>query len=97
MILLLEMMKLLLFGKRCECQKIEFLIFEKKIIGGQLEILDLVDQILKFFTGFENLNFHQKVQMYEMMKIIGWKSGIMYLWNTIDKLMELWKNYLLKM
>jgi hypothetical protein len=32
-------------------------------IGGQLEIQDLVDQILKFFIGFEKVNFHQREAM----------------------------------
>jgi hypothetical protein len=57
-------------------------------IGGQLEIQVLVGQILKFFIGLVILNFHLRILMYEMMKIIGWKYGIMYLWNTTDKLIE---------
>jgi hypothetical protein len=61
--MLLEMKKVLIFGPNQECLEIEFHILIKMKTGGQLEILDLVDLILKFFTGFENLNFHQKVQM----------------------------------
>jgi hypothetical protein len=63
MSLLLEMKRLLKFGKKYECLKIEFLIYEKMIIGGQLEIQDLVDQILKFFIGFERVSFLQNEVM----------------------------------
>jgi len=49
--------------------------------GVLLEKLDLVDQILKFFIGLVIQNFLQKIQMLKMMKIIGWKFGIMFLWN----------------
>jgi hypothetical protein len=66
-------------------------------IGGLLEIQDLVDQIVKFFIGLVKVNFHQRIQMYEMMKIIGWKYGIMYLWNITDFQIENWKNFQLKM
>jgi hypothetical protein len=80
----LEMKNQQLFGLVLVCLKIEFLTFQKKIIGGLQVILDLVDQILKYFTGYEIVNFHQKEVMFEMTKKIGWKSGIMYLWNSIN-------------
>ena len=86
--MLQEMIFQLLFGSLVECQKKEFLIYEKKIIGGLLETLDLVDLTQKFFIGFEKVNFHQNEVMLEMMKIIGWKSGITFLWNIIDFQME---------
>jgi hypothetical protein len=74
--------KVLIYGKKFEFLKIKFHFYEKKIIGGgQLEKHDLVDQIQRFFTGFEIQNFHQKIQMLKAMKIIGWKFGIMFFWN----------------
>jgi hypothetical protein len=88
MLMLQKMNFQLLFGKVFEYQKIKFLIFEKMIIGGLLVQHDLVVQILKYFIGFEKVNFHQKKAMFEMMKAIGWKSGIMFLWNTIGFQME---------
>jgi len=58
-------MNRLLFGKRFESQKIKLVICLKKIIGGdQLDKLDLVDQILKFFTGYEKVNFLQIEAMF---------------------------------
>jgi hypothetical protein len=72
------------FGKKLECQKIEFHFYLHQKTGGQHEILDLVVQIQKFFIGFENQNFHQNDQMFEMTRIIGWKFGIMFLWNLIN-------------
>jgi hypothetical protein len=54
-----KMISQLLFGSLVECQKVEFLICEKTITGGLLEQLDLVDQIQKYFIGFERANFHQ--------------------------------------
>jgi hypothetical protein len=71
-------------GLMYEYQKIEFRIYQKKIIGGLQEILDLVDLIQKYFIGFEKANFRQKIVMFEMMKVIGWKFGIMYLWSLIN-------------
>jgi hypothetical protein len=60
-----------------------FHILEKKTIGGdQQDSQDLVDQIQKFFIGLGILNFHLQEVLFEMMKKIGWKSGITYLWNT---------------
>jgi hypothetical protein len=82
--MLLEMKNQQVFGLMYECQKIESHIYQKKIIGGRLEILDLVDLIQKYFIGFEKVNFRQNEVMFEMMKIIGWKFGIMYLWNLIN-------------
>jgi hypothetical protein len=73
-----------IFGQVCECQEVEFLIYQKKIIGGQQEILDLVDQIQKYFIGFERVSFRQNEVMFEMTRIIGWKFGIMYLWNLTN-------------
>ena len=64
----------------------EYTIFhtlEKKIIGGDQQVsLDLVDQTLRYFIGWENQNFLQNEALFEMTKKTGWKSGIMYLWNT---------------
>jgi hypothetical protein len=58
-----EMKKQHEFGKEFECQKIEFHFYQLQKTGGQHDQLDLVDQIQKFFTGFENLNFHLFDQM----------------------------------
>jgi hypothetical protein len=82
--MLLEMKNQQVFGLVYEYQRIEFRIYQKKIIGGRLEILDLVDLIQKYFIGFEKVSFHQKIVMFEMTKIIGWKFGIMCLWNLIS-------------
>jgi hypothetical protein len=82
--MLQEMKNLLKFGLKLECLEIEFHILIKMKTGGQLEIQVLVDQIQKFFIGLVILNFHQRILMFEMMKRTGWKSGIMYLWNTKD-------------
>jgi hypothetical protein len=72
------------FGKMFECQKKESHICQKKIIGGLLEILDLVDQIQRFFIGFEMKIYHQNEVMYEMIAKSGWRFGIMYLWSLIS-------------
>ncbi|MDR2639862.1 MAG: hypothetical protein LBC61_00540 [Candidatus Peribacteria bacterium] len=82
--MLQEMRNQQLFGRTFECQKIRFHTSQKKIIGGQLEILDLVDQIQKYFIGLGKKSFHQNEVMFEMMKIIGWKFGTMYLWSLIN-------------
>jgi len=64
MMMLQEMRNQLLFGRKLVFQKQGFLIFEKKIIGGDLlGKHDLVDQILKFFIGFEIVSFRQNEVM----------------------------------
>ena len=79
-------------GKKSDFLLIEFLTFLLIIIDGLLDQLDHVDQILKYFTGSENLNFLLKEVMYETMKTIGWKSGIMFSWNFIVTKAELFQN-----
>jgi hypothetical protein len=91
--MLLEMKNLPKYGKNNEYLKIEYHIYQNQKIGGQHDQLDLVDLIQKYFIGYEKKKIHQKIQMYEMMKIIGWKYGIMYLWNIIDYQIENLKNY----
>jgi hypothetical protein len=83
-LMLLVMKKVLIFGVQFECQEIEFHIFQNQKTGGQRVILDLVDLIQKFFIGFEKVNFLQREVMLKMMKIIGWKYGIMFLWNITN-------------
>ena len=58
------------------------------IIGGQLERLDLVDLIAKYFIGLERLNFLLFEVPLEVMTKTGWKFGIMFLWNLINELTE---------
>jgi hypothetical protein len=52
-----EMKQLQINGKKSDFLLTEFLIFLLIIIDGLLDQLDHVDQILKYFTESENLNF----------------------------------------
>ena len=54
----LQEMKLLqINGKKSDFLLTEFLIFLLIIIDGLLDLLDLVDQILKYFIESENQSF----------------------------------------
>jgi len=88
MMMLQEMRKVQIFGLMLEYQEKKSHIFQLRKTGGQLAQLDPVDLIQKYFTGLVKVSFHLSDLMLKMMKIIGWKSGIMYLWNTIDKKIE---------
>jgi hypothetical protein len=59
----LKMKKVQKYGEKLEYHKVEFHILIKMKTGGQLERQDLVDLILKFFTGLVILNFHQQKVM----------------------------------
>jgi hypothetical protein len=58
--MLLEMRLQLQLGKRQEYLLKGSHFCQRNIIGGVQDLLDHVDQILKFFIGFETVNFHQK-------------------------------------
>lgn len=76
------------FGKAYEFQRAESPTFQNQRIGGQRVILVLVVLTRRYFTGSEKVNFRLLVQTLQMMKITGWKSGIMSLWNTTNFQME---------
>jgi hypothetical protein len=57
--MLQEIKNQLRYGNKYEYQKKKYLFYLHQKIGGQLEILVLVDQILKSFIGFEKKNFLQ--------------------------------------
>jgi hypothetical protein len=62
--MLQEMKNLLIYGLILVSLEKEFLIFQKVKIGGdQLEKQDLVDQIVKYFIGYEKENSHQQEVM----------------------------------
>ena len=87
-----EMKQLQINGKKSDFQLREFLTFLLIITGGLLDLLDLVDQIQKYFTESENLNIQLSEATYETMKIIGWKSGITFSWNFIVTKAEHFQN-----
>ena len=87
-----EMKQLQINGKKSEFRQTEFLIFLLIIIDGLLDQLDLVDQILKYFTESENQNFLLNEAMYETMKTTGWRFGITFSWNFIVTKAELSQN-----
>jgi hypothetical protein len=87
-----EMKQLQINGKKSDFLLTEFLIFLLIIIDGLLDQLDHVDQILKYFTESENLNFLLNEATCETMKIIGWRFGTMFSWNFIVTKAELFQN-----
>ena len=70
-------------GRKSDYQKAEFHIYLQTITDDHLDLYDLVDQILKYFIEWENLNFLLNEATYETMKITGWKYGITFSWNFI--------------
>jgi hypothetical protein len=89
----LQEMKLLQTnGKKSDFLQTEFLIFLLIITDGLLDLLDHVDLILKYFTESENQNIQLSEATCETMKIIGWKFGIMFSWNSIVTKAELFQN-----
>ena len=79
-------------GKKSEFLQIKFLTFLLIITDGLLDLLDHVDLILKYFTESENQNIQLSEATYETMKIIGWKSGITFSWNSIVTKAELYQS-----
>ena len=71
---------------------IKFHTYQQRITGDLLDLLDHVDQILKYFTEYENLNIQPSEVTYETMKTIGWKFGITFSWNFIVTKAELSQN-----
>jgi hypothetical protein len=55
--MLREMKLQQLLGKKLEYLLKEYLFFQKNIIGGVQVLFDHVDQIPRFFIGFEIQNF----------------------------------------
>jgi hypothetical protein len=51
-----EMKQLQTNGKKYDYLKIEFHIYQPIITGGLPDLLVHVDQTLKYFIGYENLN-----------------------------------------
>ena len=89
----LQEMKLLQTnGKKSDFLQIEFPTFLLIIIDGLLDLLDLVDLILKYFTESENLNIQLSEATCETMKTTGWKFGITFSWNFIVMKAELFQN-----
>ena len=78
-----EMKLLQTNGKKSDFLQTEFLTFLLIIIDGLLDLYDLVDLILKYFTESENLSSLLNEAMYETMKTIGWKFGITFSWSSI--------------
>ena len=89
----LQEMKLLQTnGKKSDFLQIEFPTFLLIITDGLLDLLDLADLTLKYFTESENLNFQLSEVMCETMKTTGWKFGITFSWNFIVTKAELSQN-----
>ena len=89
----LQEMKLLqINGKKSDFLLTEFLIFLLIIIDGLLDLLDLVDLTLKYFTESENQNIQPNEATCETMKTTGWKFGITFSWNFIVTKAELSQN-----
>ena len=89
----LQEMKLLqINGKKSDFLLKEFLTSLLTIIDGLLDLYDLVDLILKYFTESENQNIQLSEATCEMMKIIGWKFGITFSWNFTVMKVELSQN-----
>ena len=87
-----EMKLLQINGKKSDSQLREFLIFLLIIIDGLLDLYDLVDLILKYFTESENQSSQLNEATYETMKTTGWKFGITFSWNFIVTKAELSQN-----
>ena len=87
-----EMKQLQTNGKKSDFQLIKFHTYQPTITGDLLDLLDHVDQILKYFTESENLNTQLNEVMCETTKIIGWKFGITYSWNFTVTKAELFQN-----
>ena len=87
-----EMKLLQINGKRSDFLQIEFPTFLLIIIDGLLDLYDHVDQILKYFTEYENQNIQLNEVTYETMKTIGWRFGITFSWNFIVTKAELFQN-----
>ena len=79
-------------GKKFDFLLREFLTFLLIIIDGLLDLYDLVDLILKYFTESENLNFLLSEATYETMKTTGWRFGITFSWNSTVTKAELSQN-----
>ena len=89
---LLEMKLLQINGKKSDFLLREFLTFLLIITDGLLDLLDLVDLILKYFTESENQNIQLNEATCETMKTTGWKSGTTFSWNFIVMKAELSQN-----
>jgi hypothetical protein len=87
-----EMILLQTNGKKYDFLKIKFHICQQITIDGLLDLYDLVDLILKYSIGYETLNILLSEAMLKMMRITGWKYGIMYLWNFTVMIHELFQN-----
>ena len=89
----LQEMKLLqINGKKSDFLQTKSLTSQLTITDGLLDLLDLVDLTLKYFTESENLNIQLSEATCETMKTIGWKSGITFSWNSIVMKAELYQS-----
>ena len=89
----LQEMKLLqINGKKSDFLQTEFLIFLLIITDGLLDLLVRADLIQKYFTELENLNIQLSEATCETMKIIGWRFGITFSWNSTVTKAELSQN-----
>ena len=76
-------------GKKSDSPQTKFPTFLLIIIDGLLDLWDLVDLILKYFTESENQNIQLSEATCETMKTIGWRFGITFSWNFIVTKAEL--------
>jgi hypothetical protein len=83
-----EMMSRQKYGRGFEFLPIKLHTYQLKIIGGLHDQLDLVDQILKYFIGLVN-DCLQSDQISRQIVKIGWRYGIMSLWNLIELMSQL--------
>ena len=89
----LQEMKLLqINGKKSDFLQTKSLTSQLTITDGLLDLLDRVDQILKYFIESENLNIQLSEATCETMKTIGWRFGITFSWNFIVTKAELFQN-----
>ena len=86
------MKQLQINGKKSDYQLIKSHTYQLITTGDLLDLLDHVDQTLKYFTEFENLNIQLNEVTSETMKIIGWKFGITFSWNFTVTKVELFQS-----
>ena len=79
-------------GKKSDFLQIKFLTFLLIIIDGLLDLYDLVDLTLRYFTESENQNIQPNEVTCETTKTTGWKFGITFSWNSIVTKAELSQN-----